>query len=225
MKKPNHFLLLAALLAIPASIIRSRKRIVHTQNTCAWCAGAEVTEGNLHLMLDFASQNYQRQTEWFIRHRDHAIVQLGAVITAELAVAELTILEPPAKIVVFLTLTLLSIGFAWAGATSCKRSFMAALESIATINKSLWALGIAGKVRVANNIQQDSDLAPPFPMDKTLLAPRFLEGGEKHQTTSQFVNSLLDGTGFKPTNTYRLSRFSIIVLGLAGAILGIIFCF
>jgi hypothetical protein len=39
--------------------------------------------------LEFASENFDRHTEWFLKHRDQAYPRLGAVITAEFAPANL----------------------------------------------------------------------------------------------------------------------------------------
>ena len=162
-----------------------------------WCHPVEKTQDGIEKILEFASENYTRHTEWFLKHRDQAYLQLGAVITAEFALANLpsTKASPLLSIIIWAIFMLLSVGFGAAGIVGCRQAFKAAMESIATMNKAMWAMGFAGRIFV-NKHPPVATQIPMLPDDIYFLPRRWVEL-ENADTTDAFVRSKIGGKDWR----------------------------
>jgi hypothetical protein len=54
-----------------------------------WVQISDSSNQHLAEMLRFGSDNYERQTNWFLHHRDTGFRNLAAVLTAEFTVTSL----------------------------------------------------------------------------------------------------------------------------------------
>ena len=176
--------------------------------------------------FDYALSNYFHQTDWFIRHRDRALTELGAII-----VGELTLLHQIprsasifAVIVIFSTLGLVSVILGLSGILSCRRSYRASLECLAMVNKALWAMGLRDRISVDMTQGMKADNAP-YINDPSFQAPRFVKDAKHLASTDELIcRNLGSGVGsLKPrNNTCYLAMVSIGSVALLGAFLGVL---
>jgi hypothetical protein len=186
----------------------------------AWvCKGASCDNKLPHL-LSFAAGNYGRHTEWFLRHVDVGIRNLGAVLTAEFAVISLHFANVRVPWLVtspmLILLALIAILLATSALNSCRRSFAALLENALLVTKTVWAMGLAGGVPFPSG---DSDPAwRPVPEDPCLYVPRYLKDATGHSTTEAFVEHHLRNK----KNTYSWGKLTICVFCAAAVGIGLV---
>jgi hypothetical protein len=180
------------------------------------------TNANLPQLLDFAAASYGRHTDWFHRHREAGIRNLGAVLASEFAVATLYSSSSnrvdlrPFAVGAFLLLAAIIIPLAWSTLGSCRTSFKAALESVVLISKCIWALGLASGVRIAAD---QIDLSScPFPSDELLYVKRYFSDACVHATEYEFVQHHLG----RRNTTYFHTRVTLWVFCLGAVVFGVL---
>jgi hypothetical protein len=181
--------------------------------------------GNTYLpdMLAFASANYGRHTDWFLRHCDTGLRNLAAVLTAEFGIASLYFANKGAPKVfvvpILLLLVLLAIILAEAACSSCHNAFRASLENVLLVTKVAWAMGLANAVSV-QEIPNEKDL-PPVRNDPMLYVTRYWETAKDHTKTEEFVDAHLkarNNTYFWAKVTIRIFCAGAVLVGLFAAI-------
>ncbi len=194
-----------------------------------WAQPSDADNQYLPEMLKFGSDNYLRQTSWFLHHRDTGFRNLAAVLAAELAVVSLHFANvgvPDVPTAVILTsLGLFAVPLSISAYRSCGRAFRASLESVVLIAKAMWAMGLMDKVLLADTRRGPEPA--PVPKDLTFYVPRFSRDSREKGivTTDGFVEAHLQDW----QNTCNLAKWTIwifcvgaVVTGLVGAIMALI---
>lgn len=183
-----------------------------------WAQRSDSSNEHLAEMLKFGSDNYARQTTWFLHHRDTGLRNLAAILAAEFAVASLRFANagvpdwPTA--VVLLLLALLAIPLSISAWCCCGRSFKASLESVMLITKTAWAMGLTDAVCIAE--KSHGSQPPPAQKDPTFYVPRYCASAREHHTTDAFVNAHLQAPG----NTYHWAKLTILMFGGSAVVAG-----
>jgi hypothetical protein len=178
---------------------------------------------NIYLpdILDFASANYGRHTDWFLRHRDTGIRNLAAVLTAEFAVTSIYFSDKGADkgfvVTILFLLVLLAIILAIAACCSCYRAFRASLENAVFVTKIAWAMGLANPVSIPEISKENEKELPPVSQDPTLYVPKYLRTAQKYKSTDEFVKAHLNAI-----NTYFWAKITIGVFCAGAVVLGLV---
>ena len=186
-----------------------------------WANVGEFENCHLPDLLTFSSENYGRQTNWFLRHRDTGIRNLAVIIASETAITSLYFTTdkqiPPAFIIMLLLLlAFLAPLLALSALCSCKRAFRAAMENALLTAKIVWALGLTSNVEVKKS---NVDLQKcPARDDLYLYVPRYVEDSLAHPTTKTYSNANLSNR----KNTYFWGRFTIVLFCLGAILVGVI---
>jgi 4-amino-4-deoxy-L-arabinose transferase-like glycosyltransferase len=190
-----------------------------SQTLPSWCSLAESSSAQLPDLLKFATANYGRHTDWFLKHRDIGMRNLAVVLTAEFAVASIHYTsekipeEITAALLAFLALTALLLALsAW---RSCRNSYAASLETAVLVTKIVWAMGLTSKVEIAATQVDKSHC--PVPKDPYLYVPRYLDDAEQHLSTEDFVRHHLSGH----RNTFFWAKVTIAIFCLGALVMGI----
>jgi len=183
-----------------------------------WCKGKGEVSQYLPNLLDFASKNYERHTNWFLKHRDTALTQLTALITAEIVIRQF--LDPGKNSIqlIFILLSIFSFILAGSGHRSCNRCFRASLENALLINKIIWIMGLSNKVNV--NFDPDDIINAPAADDETFFVERYVTDSYNSKTTKEYLKKHLINKG---KTTYFWGLVTIWTLGIAGFVIGIAF--
>jgi hypothetical protein len=201
--------------------------LIERKPPAQWCYFADKTQEGVEKILDFASANYNRHTEWFLKHRDRALTELGALIAAELSVAKF-MGSPPVSdstgvlIVIYTVLVLLAVIFGLAGFVGCRQAYRAGMESIAVANKAICLLGFTSTVAIASNTST-SRLKPVLPEDTVFVPERWAELGQAGSMGDFLEGVMGSGLGMliPRRNTCYLATSSIMVMALGGVVIGV----
>lgn len=187
-----------------------------------WALETEESNSNLSHLLDFASENYGRHTDWFLKHKDTGIKTLAVILTAEITTISIYIanhLNNLITIFILIILSFLSFLLRNYAINSCRRSYRAALENALLITKTLWAMGLTKPIKVKST---DVDLNKcPVPEDETPYVPRYLNDAAKHKITQNFVDYHLsepDTTCYDAIRTIRIFGGVVLLTGIMGLI-------
>ncbi len=180
-----------------------------------WAQSSDSSNKHLAEMLRFGSDNYERQTDWFLRHRDTGVRNLAAILTAEVGITTLHFATPrvpdwPTALILLL-LAALAIPLSVSACRCCTRSFRASLESAMLVTKAAWAMGLTDRVSLAP--QSHGLLPPPAPNDTTFYVPRYCRDARQDgvHTTDAFVDVHLSAAG----STYRWAKRTIRIFLLS----------
>ena len=174
---------------------------------------------NVSDLLVYATTNYGNHTEWFLRHKESGFRTLGAVLSAELAIAGFYFshahIARGVAVGALLLLGVLSIPLTRLAIRSCSKAFQASLEHAFMITKVVCAMGLGEGTRLALDHPQSSALIGPG--DATLYVPRYLEHASQAQTTADFVER-----GFaRGGTTYSSTLWTLRIVGSVAAAVGI----
>jgi len=154
-----------------------------------------------------------------LHYRDSGIRNLAVIAAAEsgLVGVALTPNGAPASTFIADLLAILAVAallLSLLAVISCRRSFIAEMESLYVMAMVTWAMGLTYNVEVD---QRMVDLKTrPQSVDRTLYARRWVEGAFKHKSCDDFVGENLA----KWWNTYFLTKLTIIVFGACACALG-----
>ncbi len=183
-----------------------------------WAVEAEEFSTNLSDLLAFASANYGKHTDWFLRHKDTGIKILAVLLTAELTVTSLYLTRHFHDLVTMFTLiilSLLSIILTAYSLISCRQSYKASLENALLITKTLWAMGLTKAVKVKTKEVDFSKC--PVHNDETPYVPRYLNDAVEKEDSNSFINHHLSKRG----TTYYAAKCTIIIFGIIVFLTGI----
>jgi hypothetical protein len=171
-------------------------------------------------MLEYATSQYGRHTEWFLRHKESGVTILATILTAESAVVGLFVsnnIKAGGAWPVLMMLAVLSCVIAHLASQSCRRAFVAALEHAALTAKTMWAMGLVSEVRVDQAVVQGD---PPFPDDDSMFVPRYYSDARQQArpNTDKYVQFHIS----KAETTFQSARRTLAAMGLAGALIGLI---
>ncbi len=187
--------------------------------------GAERSDNetsSLHKALEYALKGYDNHTNWFQRHRDAAVRQLGLILGAELVILRLFLDSNSLEILGGFSLLLLAgisplLGLA--GIKSCERAYVASIEHAAMSSKILWALF---PEKIVNISSLESN--PPLKNDEYLSIPRYIKDAQRFESTDEYVKYHLgkpvSGKERKYKNTLFWAKLVIGVLGTGCFIFG-----
>ncbi len=179
---------------------------------------------SLHKALDYALRGYNNHTDWFQRHRDSAVRQLGLILGAELAILRLFSDFNGLAVIGGISLILLAVVspiLGLAGVKSCTRSYIASIEHAAMASKSLWALFPERMITISS-----LESNPPLKNDEYLSVPRYISDAQRFDSTKEYVSyhlgESIPGKERKYKNTLFWARLVISALGASSFILGVI---
>ncbi len=181
-------------------------------NPVKWIAagGQDTNPSDLNCLLDLSSNNFWKNYDWFLKHRDVGIRMLSFLITAEFTILGLHYSDKLSfEIVVFalITVSLLAVVLTILAVANCSRSFHATLENAVTVSKILWVKGLTKPVPM--DLTSVDVSSAPVPDDITPHVPRYLEDAQKRRSTEEFVSQ----NKRKRTNTFFITVVSLIVIG------------
>jgi len=186
----------------------------------AWASIGASENQHLPELLSFASTNWGRHTDLFLRHHENGTKNLAAILATESAIVGVAFAQKsiPAAFLATLLVILAIVGpmLAWLTISSCRRSFRAAMESVFLVAKVAWALGLTFNVAV--NEYRVSASEGPGRDDKSLYGPRWVNDSLKHTTCEGFITANFANRW----NTYFLAKVTTLTLGVVALALGLI---
>lgn len=187
-----------------------------------WARVANESSDHLDKMLSLAVNNYGKQTDWFLHHRDTGIKHLGAVLTAQVSMTSITlsttIMPAWLGVTTLLFLGVLGPFLATSAIRSARSSYSASIEYAVLITKSLWALGIAGVVDVKKS-HIDTEKQPAA-NDVVFYIERHVNN---HTSTSEHTtNQIVDKVLMSQHNTFSWAKRVLTMFAAAVVIIAIV---
>ena len=172
-------------------------------------------------MLTYAREHFAHHTDWSLRHRDAGVAALGALLTAEFAVAAFAFSQPtfhaPLAIATLATIAALAVPLTLLAMQSWTQSYKAALEHSALVAKVAWAMGLvhvpSGEIIHPEHGQR------PLPDDLTpLFVPRYAE--DALRTDIRDTHSFVQWNLTKPGTAFQATRRTLVIMGGAAVCFG-----
>ena len=186
--------------------------------TPKWARKSDSSNSELGSLLEFSYLNYHKQTDWYLRHKDTGNKNLAAIFAAEFALTGIhysnEVLPHFLIIISLYFLAVLAPVLAFSSYKSCRKSYMASLESALQITKTIWAMGLTTDVLVDRNAIGKSDC--PAQKDDSLYVPRFLNDALEAETTEKFKEKNFGNID----NTYFWGNVTLFFFALTGTLLG-----
>jgi len=187
----------------------------------SWARAASDENKNLGELLSFASANYGRHVDWFLKHHDTGIKNLAAVVVAETTLVGVAVSPNGKAAFLFFTALLVMLACAapilcWLAIVSSRQSYRASLESVYLTAMVIWGMGLASEVAVGKH----AILAARCPSctDRTLYPKRWVDDTFGAESCDDFVEKKL---GHRK-NTLFLYTVTLIVIGIGACGLGVL---
>ena len=187
-------------------------------NQPKWAIKGESTKKDLSILLNHATTNYGKHTDWFVRHKEFGVKILAVILTAEVTITGFYFTKDLPSITAIAPLIILSILspiLAYYSIVSCRQAYKASLENALLSTKALWAMGVTKPI-IVNPNEVDFDKCP-VPNDETPYVPRFLEFAVKYNNSQEFIEKNLVNKG----NTFYTAKLITQIFGAIGFLTGI----
>lgn len=209
---------LRRLLRAKGKLLRGAKVGVHPESDAPlWARWAAEENRHLPELLSYASTNYGRHLDLFMKHAEAGTRNLALILATEsaLIVGAYTNEIPRILSAALLgILAIMAIIFGHCAIAACGKSYLAAMESVHLVTKTVWAMGLTSNVAV----QRRADGQYSTPDDLSLYPSRWYLDACAHSTGKEFAEARMADR----ENTCFLMRLTLIMLVIgAVAIAGV----